>query len=45
MREVLAVTSISLLAGALFGVAGPMGVDRPDPPKPGVVALQQAQQN
>ena len=31
MREFLAIVTVSLLAGALFGVAGPV---RPDPPVP-----------
>ena len=43
MREVLAVALVSMLTGALFGVAGPMGVEKPPPPKPGIVALEQAQ--
>ena len=43
MREVLAVTVVSLLAGGLFGVAGPMDVAPPPPPKPGITALQMAQ--
>jgi len=43
MRELLAVGLVSLLAGGLFGVAGPMGVERPEPVKPGITALKQAQ--
>ena len=43
MREALAVALVSLLSGGLFGVAGPMGVEQPPPPKPGITALQQAQ--
>lgn len=44
MRELLAVLLVSLLAGGLFGVAGPMDVEHPDPPKPGIAALRQAQE-
>lgn len=43
MREVLAVATVSLLTGLLFGVAGPVGVERPPPPKPGIAALQEEQ--
>jgi hypothetical protein len=40
MREVLAVTVVSLLAGGLFGVAGPMDVEQPTADNPGITALQ-----
>jgi hypothetical protein len=42
MREVLAVTAVSLMTGALFGVAGTIGAEKPPPPKPGITGLEQA---
>ena len=42
MREFLAIVTVSLLAGALFGVAGPVRPDPPVPPNTEITALRDA---